>query len=630
MDFTISKHTYSNTDVPLFYYSVKNFSPATVLNINDILETIPENNQKFNVYEKISPKVSASGEYILPQRFRFLASGTLIMTDVATESKLVDYSIPLFYQYQLMYDHYSQETTYPEGFITLRKNHESVVSPTTYLVQNRDNAVASGRYNYNEEGPWNWSSKPISGNVITARLLLPSRQVDDNYYTVEYNRYKGITESQHWSELVDERRLYEEGRDYTITGSSVIIPPWSRAASGDPIYIQKDFNSYVRINYPEATIDKYKTKEWDFSVRVGNFSVPSGMLETGKIKYYTRNDLTTYVPTVDEQPEIVGSNIVRVKHYPLIGGSSNQPNYYFGDVFEKMQINGEDHRDNIISIDTGRGFAMLRKEVNATDNVVATYNSSNSDVIVVRNVQLNPALGNSGVIDVAISGGIGLAIVPSGTVFNDFDGNPWASMSNLVMYHLNENTYGDFTGGTTNGWAVSAFPFQMWGGVPVYPEAWASGVIPSGSRFVGSISVNVTPEENLDLVDVRRTGGFDETQLVRDVSGWRGYSDVGYWNGESLPMGNLIVIQIPSGVYDNIYEVFESDETLQASPLRNTEEYAKLIDKKANDTYSTSQMVSQATNKYIKDTIERYLPAGTQYVVVDEDMNMWDTTRLNV
>lgn len=36
----------------------------------------------------------------------------------------------------------------------------------------------------------------------------------------------------------------------------------------------------------------------------------------------------------------------------------------------------------------------------------------------------------------------------------------------------------------------------------------------------------------------------------------------------------------------------------------------------------TEQEIEEKTNKYIIDVIEKYLPVGTNYIIVDENMNV--------
>ena len=146
MDIKSANRTYVTSDVPLFYYSVKNFSPATVLNMVNVAESIPENNPNFNLHEQLLPTVSGGSEYLLPLRFRSLPARSLIVTDQATQSKHVEYAVPLFYQYQFMYDHYTPEPGFPEGFITVRKNNENTLSTDTYKLEYSDLPVSSGRH----------------------------------------------------------------------------------------------------------------------------------------------------------------------------------------------------------------------------------------------------------------------------------------------------------------------------------------------------------------------------------------------------------------------------------------------------------------------------------------------------
>lgn len=624
IDLRLGKRKYEKEHVPLFYYSIKNFSPATVLNVVNVAHYIPENNPNYNIYEKITPKVDGDNEYLLPERYKHLPSGSLIVTDRATTSKYAEYALPLYYEYQLMYNHYSPDSTFPEGFVNIRKNNENTLSRDSYAVETREYPVASGRYVGTNTGGFQWAGRPISGTMVTARVLLPARTGDNNLYTLEYNRYMNATDSQYWSELVDERQLYTESADYDITPSSLIMTVGTKMVSGNAIYVQKNPDSFITFRSPAISSDKFNTTNWEFSVSLGNFMVSSGVVDVRGDYYICHTDTTlTSMPTAAEPPVIAGKNILRVAHRPLITPSSTYPtpDYIFTDTITSLEINNTSMLSDITSVDTKRGFVMLRRNLNPTDNIKITYNTDPTKVMVVRNIELNPTFVGSGLIDVAASG-LGVAIVPSGTTFTDMDGDSFtfANWSNIVLYNLADNVYGDFTSGVF-GWGASAYtPSQL--GTDV-----VSGVIPSGSRFLGSITVNVSPEQNVELIDIRRKGGYDEGQVASGVTDWRGYADIGYWDGEPLPMAGTVIIQIPSHIYRNIVDVFEREEDLEAPPSKYPIDMARVIDKDASEDYSREQLVMRAANKYIVDTVERYLPAGVQYIIVDENMNEWPTIR---
>ena len=626
MNIRFTKSTYTSEAIPLFYTSVKNFSPATVLNITDVSNYIPENNPIYNAYIKLESKTDDDGEYILPPKFQLLPTGNLLITDQATESKYVDHAIPLYYAYELMYDHYSPESTYPEGFITIRKNGETTISTDAYRVDTRENLVVSGRYSSDNTGGFQWSSQPVSGNVITARVLLPMRETDDSFYTVEYNRNMNTGVTNYWSELIDEQPMYLEDLDYVITPSSITIPySNTRIVSGNAIYVQIDPASFVKLRTPTYTSDLYKTKRWEFGISTGGFRGLSGVLNNGGLNFYCESDINvTSIPNEDEQGVVLPPNILRVSHYPMITPSSNapRPGYVFTDVIPNLFINGQQANSKIKSVDATRGFIMMDKNLNTSDKVTVDYNHDNSKLMVVRNLDLNPMFTTTGsFIDIAASG-LGIAIVPSGTVF--YDSTPATkTWSNIALYNLADNPYGDFTTPVV-GWGASALDMDTLG------NDLASGVIPSGSKFLGSITVNMSPEEHLDIVDVRRTGGYDADDIVGyagNYTQWRGYSDIGFWDGEALPLAGTVIIQIPSVVHANITEIFNNNDNLQVEPTQYPEDLAKVIDQDVSENFSKEQIVTKAVNKYIRDTIEKYLPAGTLYLVVDENMEPWPSIR---
>ena len=49
---------------------------------------------------------------------------------------------------------------------------------------------------------------------------------------------------------------------------------------------------------------------------------------------------------------------------------------------------------------------------------------------------------------------------------------------------------------------------------------------------------------------------------------------------------------------------------------------ANPIDSNSTDQRSRDQLVKMQVNKYIDDSVRRFLPTGTNYIIVDEDLNV--------
>lgn len=559
-------NVYKNSDVPLFGYNTKNINPDTVLDIVDIGNTIPENNPSYNEHELVNSCVGNSGEYILPFRFRGHPSGSLIVTDRSTEQKNYAYSVPLYYEYQLMYDHYSEDPLTPEGFMVIRRNNDTLVDQGEYKVERRDNPVISGRYSdYTSSGmTWGVTS---SGQISTVRILFPTREEND-FFTIEYNRHQGGSTAEYWSELLSERQLYQQDRDYTITASSILLADNSLIPSGAPLYVQKDPDSYVKVRYPVGRSDDYKTSEWNISVRLGNFVIPSGLLGDGQTIYECQNDSSVNLNVLNEVGQIVAPNIIRISHWPFITPSSTlpSPGYAFTDVIEKVMVGSLDLTSKITSIDQRFGYIMLNQELKPVDNIKLDYIPDQTKTMVMKNIQLSPIYTedittNSGLFDVS-KHGLGIAIVPSGTEFLDVDGytyNPQSGFTNIAVYQLDVSGYlGDYSN-STSGFAASAFNIDA---SDPFNNQPISGIIPSGSKMLGAVSINLSPKENVELLDIRRSSGYDADDTISATSGWRGFSDIGYWDGEPMPTAGTVIIQMPSGMYQNIYNIFEKDNII--------------------------------------------------------------------
>ena len=614
-------HTIPVSGIPLINTEVRGFSPSQLISFVDLTSSVLENNPAYNVYEKLLPVSTSSPlEYSLPQKYRGYGSGCLLVTDRSTESKLVDFTLPLYHQYQLMYDYYIMDPALPNGFITVRKNMESVVSYDNYVLEIRPYPTISGRYINSFASGFLWGKSPISGNAITARLLLPLRE-KDNFYTVEYNKYLNGTITEYHNELIYEKPLYIQNRDYTITPSSIILTGNSNIGSGSMLFVQRSPDTFINIKQPIFTNDSMKVKPWNFQVSCGSFIHSSGIL--GGVRSYK---VTNYHTDINnngqvapaEIPQIINKNIIKVGVTPLLESTSGYPSYDISHTIVSGNINGSNIIDKITSIDYNNGYIYLDQNIQTTDSINVIYNYDDKKTILVNNLDLNPKNTISGTIDIAINP-IGIAIVPSGTIFNNALSGI-ISWSNIVYYSSSSNPTNDFDSIPTTGYALECLSDVINGG-PI------SGIIPSGSKSLGLFTLNSISDNMVKVTDVRRTGGFIESDVTSTVSGWRGFSDIGYWDGEAFPKAGTILIQIPIQVLYNITNIFTSNNNYTEVTSQYTPDLTNIIEPNTHKYESRKQQLARDVKKYIRDTIERYLPVGCLYIIVDENFNPWPSIR---
>ncbi len=134
-------------------------------------------------------------------------------------------------------------------------------------------------------------------------------------------------------------------------------------------------------------------------------------------------------------------------------------------------------------------------------------------------------------------------------------------------------------------------------------------------------------------------------QKVRDDIN-AGKGDIGYYDGEPLPHAGLVVIHLPSGTYPSLINRWETSDMfnpdlytdISVSELEELHLYAsgdykeyynKLLlglsptDDLVKDPYTTmlrSWSRKQASH-YLDQIIKKYIPAGTQYILLDDNFN---------
>lgn len=594
--------TYQDKDCPIAMLEYKPYNLGNYVDFSDYTKFIPEN--KARDYEKLTFIISgtigiASGSptniYLYPVNDNLdhylLNKDAFLVTDKVCPD-IPDY--PLFYQHRLQYDLYSDQKN-PEKYIKVRKNGKSLLDEKTYVLEYGNVSLTQSGILDRQDVTWNRIKS--TGNYARTRVLLPYDNDYMSYFDIEYDAFinSGV---QRRVELINRSGLYNEGVHYNMTTSGVLLLPGDTnypRPSGD-IYLQKRYDSEIFFKPFDEVLTPSGESNWYLTMNPGKIVSMSGIINTGNIDYWMPNDTGTYIFMSGEHPQLYNQNVFKTTKFPLYVNTSGYPTYTLISGIS-FHVN-EELLDNkyIQSIDVEKGFIQTKINFNTTDTISVDYKVNSRENFVLRNMDLNPKHFNQ---FNAVNDGISIAIVPTG----------WTGYAptGIIYYRTLDNLDGDFTK-ITYGWS---------GGFA--SGTTTSGVIDPNAILLAEIVYKNIPTDIISISDCRRLGGGLKSNKDTKESEW--YYDRGKWDGEILQSNSAIAIQIPSGVinyfigkfYDNgsFTEENYNEEILQGADPSGTFD---TLDFKNLKYYNA---VKEA-HKYITETIERYLPASTSYVIMDD------------
>lgn len=645
-DFKLSK-TYVGPDSPIAAINIKGFKPNSAIKLTDYSDNIVENSDSFNIYERLTSAITSgtishagtvfdhdNGALYPVSHYKSiekLPASSFIVTDRSLDPASTFGELPLFYSYELMFDHYSPYDN-PENYIHLRREGDSLVNQDNYMVEFGNSTLAASGASFSRYSrSIRWSNTQSSNSErYRIRLILPDKiERSEFFYDVEYNKSLSLVNTNHYRELVDQRTVYEEGVDYDITSSGVQLIDIASGGKIPPssiLYIKKSFESKVNINPPVSKNDAELDTNWYAWIKSGSFLIPSGIFDTQDMLYTITNDKFDNVsannPEVikNETPNILSSRVIQLDHKPLLIQDNGYPNYLisgvpFGETETAqtggftININNQqlDNLKDILSVDTRTSTILLTNEIPQAANIEANYIYDSSKSFVIRNMEMNPSIEGSGLFEIE-DFGLGYAISPSGSF-----------PSGIVMFKLSDNPEGNFVDIATSGFIASFNPENT-------GASYGPFTIPPSSIFIGQASVNLIPKDTVKFDDVRRLGGGVSLDAVNagQESDW--WSDGGNWDGKHLPDADAILIQIPSGIQEEFKQKVINNITYDTPDfneliLQGVDPSGQLA--RSNFESLKDLWATREGNKIIKDIVERHLPIGTKYFIVDENFDFW-------
>lgn len=581
---------YTHQDCPIAAIEYDGFSPNKIINVISHENDIYENSLEFNKTETLS-----YNGYTYPIiHYPYYSYDNSKLKYIVTDQSSLK-NDPLFFQYELLYDAYSD--TSGIAIKNIYKNNENIIDKSEYIVQYSTDILENNtRYSSTV-----WGS-PRNTNQHRIRILLPfyfSSKKD--FYSVEYTKViYGIKTYQ--KELIECKTVYTTS-DYSITSSGLI--PTGMLSFNKNIYIMKD--PLYRIAPLDILTVKDqngyindKSSQWKLRLNLGSFYQISGYYTgtSGRFynleNYYTSQD----IPLTNIRPTIVDSNILQVKEVPIYVNTINYtyPNYKIDPYVNNMSglidisgkfgvaINGTFRNDyKIKSIDREKGFIEFNQDFNKTDEIELFYYLRNSGFLILDNIELNPKISISGGARYHINNyknGLGLALqtMESGNIYPYIYDTSVETSSRIVsgIYDIGDPS------SSSSSWNNTFFT-------------------------ICEINLNKLTPGIVKVTDARKVVSgpiINKTfnNWINNFSGsykneYQFYTDIGKYDGNPLPHNSTIIIHIP-------------EDKINTNKQKWIDYYKKYYD------YDMAIKISEKEFKhYLDQFIKRYISAGTDYII---------------
>lgn len=585
-------------DCPIVAIDYEGFSPNKIINMRSLENDIYENTIDYHKVEILNYNGSGSYPvYYYPYASAYNNKLKYLITDYNSDSQN---SNPLFYQYELLFDAYSDYS----GVIikNIFKNNEIRIDNKEYKVQYSTDYISEDNIRYSDT-IWSQIKTPNS-NISRVRILLPFYVASkDTFYTVEYEKYiYGVKSYQ--KELIEIEPIYTDN-DFSVTETGVILLG-NNIQSGASLSLIKD--PFKRITPLDIVTLKNqnsyltdKETQWKLRLNIGSFYYSPGIYtnDSGFLvnleNYYTSGN----IPVTNIKPTNIYKNIIQVKETPIYINTTNYsfPSYKIeqydmltSDLLDTsgkfaISINGVPRNDiKIKSIDRKKGFLELNKEINLLDEVELSFYLENSDSFIIENLELNPKMSTSG-FAFHINNypkGLGIAIKAySGEINYPFIYDLSVTEDNRIMSGIVDV-----------------------GESPVYNGLWDNNYIP-----ICQLNLNELTPDIIKRTDARRIGGG--LQENKSLSSWflnnysgvysnerNWYTDIGNYDGLPLSNSSVMIIHIPQTYLDTLKQKWFNY-------------YKEITD------YDSAEIISEREYKhYLDQTIKRYISAGSNYLIV--------------
>jgi len=598
-------------DCPVLGVELVGFSPNKVIQTLALDNTKFENTIDFNVIETIEKIGSYYPIYDYPYSALSATYVQYLVTDKISNTRN---GVPLFYQYELLFDVYSYDNT---DALSIYLNNDTLIDKSQYLIQQSDELLSTGNTRYSST---TWSSAASNITSRRTRILLPlDFNKENNFYVVKYTKsvYGAILPQE---ELIEIQKIYDSS-DYSISSNGLSLTLSSKINDENTtLFLTKDSNSIIKpkeiIVLKDTPYQTDKTSSWRMKLQTGAFQERDNYYTSFDGNFYNLFNVyaSGYVSASYEsfpinaiKPTIVSNDILKINETPIYIDEAYYvyPNYLiktYDKVNESLNespgkiaidVNGKTQNNiKIKSIDRQKGYIQFEDTFSPTDEIEVSCWINTNKYIYLENLELNPKIPvPEGAYCYHISGffnGFGLCIRPfksdKHTTHYPYIYDLTQSESNRVCYKLKESN--DST---------------------EYSIPW------SGDYFtICEVGLNKLTPEILKITDARKicNGVTDNDWFSNNIGNgmnvneneW--YTNIGYYGGEPLSQASTVFIHIPKSKLDSMRT-----------------EWINSVNDFNQNTTEASDRGEREFNFYLDQTIRRHLTVGTDYILIPTESN---------
>lgn len=676
--FIKSDEGYEQGHCPVSVVELDGFSPSKIINTISYSNDIYENSSFYHETVSINP-IYPSGDTsqnVSGFLIQYYETDPNYTNDYLVTDKTNAQNEALFYTYELKFD----VSTLTKGdTLEVYKNNEAKIPTTKYKIEYGNITLTDNYYGSNDTALDRYGSGIVWGDfdstksVHRVRVLLPIEFVNvNNFYTVRYNKsLYNITTPTH-TELIELNPVYVYDTDFTVQ-DTIIVPTTNSKLPKTGItrlFITKDPNTMVEtegiFSLDGQSYQNDATTSWNIRINTGKFIRNGDYNGNDKMafdmdfvqpdpSYGGRFQIMSYI-----KPKLLGGNVIKVDEKPIYIDPDRYkyPNYNI-DVFPKattdtliptgtlgIDIDGVNVTDiSVSSIDRKKGYMLLNKQITSQQDVNMFFYIDGSQEMYIRNLELNPRI--SGLYGFSVGStqqsfkNIGLALRR-----NPVGGLPGDAISQrnyLYPWFFDFDNISTFYRGSP---VPNATPTTTMSGDLIWNPY--SNVLNISGEFIpiAHLSVNRLTPDILKIRDARVIGGGlnveNRGKLHNDQL--NSFTEVGYYDGEPLPYGGVIVIHMPRAVFNNLVTQWETSDMFNPdlyTDISRTEieqleigasgEYEEYYNNLLEGRSATGDQLTdpyyimlrnwarKEASHYLDQLINKYVSAGTQYILLDEN-----------
>ena len=561
------------------------------------------------------------------------------------------------------------------------KNRYTVEYSTTTIADNYHGSQDTDFDRYGSGVLW----ETFNGDydVHRVRILLPIDFYNRNdFYTIRYNKKLYNINYPDHMELLEFKNLYTQELDFICSGNYIKYTDISKLPDSAISNLHIIKNPASRIESPGVysiqgnTYQDSINTNWNLKINTGSFIKNADRLGYNNDYYaikYTFPDLSGIITDYDRyqymtniKPKIIDGNILKVDEKPIYIDTSTYvyPNYtieMFAKTYEdsvvpsghiSIDIDGLNKTDiKISSIDRDKGYLLLNKSIQSSKEIKLHYYTDTTEEFYMRNLELNPRISGTYGFHANCEysfNNIGVAVrkYPS----NGLPAELEARRAYYYPYFFDfDSITSDGSGTFYRGSYISDLSGLMINGYLTNNPYNTYSNISGEFMPIYHLSINKLTPDILQIEDARVIGGgIDNNDISKlDNMQLNSFSDIGYYDGEPLPHASLMIIHIPSGVYHSYINTWEASDLynpdmytdvtideIRALGANNSGEYMEYYNKLLQGISPTTgdqvrdpfnmmryKWAKKQASHYIDQLIKKYISAGTQYILLDEEFN---------